>query len=243
MRLELSPSPTASLAAALPRTSAAGARHDVNVFASWLFDDTGSDSTGWVLKRTLDIVGAVVLLLLLSPVLLAAALLIRLSGPGPIVFQQLRAGYRGEPFRIYKLRTMVPDAAALQHRLESDQGDRVFFKLADDPRVTRLGRLLRRASIDELPQLINVIRGDMSLIGPRPLPLAEAEKLVWPRDRRRFAVPPGITGLWQVSGRSLCSDDQRLQLDTRYVENWSLLLDVEILLRTIPAVLTARGAA
>jgi lipopolysaccharide/colanic/teichoic acid biosynthesis glycosyltransferase len=243
MRLELSPALSPSLAPALPQPAAPAALHDVRVFASWLLDGSDSDSVGWLLKRTLDVLAAVILLILVSPVLLLAALLVRLSDPGPVVFQQPRAGYRGQPFTIYKLRTMVQDAPELQSRLLASQPDRVFFKLSEDPRITRLGRFLRRTSVDELPQLINVIRGDMSLIGPRPLPLGEAEKLVWPRDRRRFAVPPGITGLWQVSGRSLCSDAERLQLDTHYVEEWSLFLDIRILLRTVPAVLTARGAA
>lgn len=223
--------------------SAAVMRMDVSALGTWLLDGHDSPAVAWLLKRTADVLLAAVLLILCAPILAVAALLVRLSGPGPVLFRQTRVGYRAEPFTIYKLRTMVhgaPDLHALT--LGRDPG-RLFFKMGDDPRITPVGRLLRITSIDELPQLLNVLRGDMSLVGPRPLSAVEADKLVWARHRRRFAVLPGITGLWQVSGRSLCSDQERLQLDARYVEEWSLALDLEILMRTIPTVVTARGAA
>lgn len=204
------------------------------------------DLTGprWLVKSLLDRVTAAVALILLSPVLAACALAIRWDrrAPGPALFRQVRVGRHGKPFTIYKFRTMRDDAEHLRSGLAAfNQNDGVLFKLRRDPRITRIGRLLRRCSLDELPQLINVLRGEMSLVGPRP-PLP-SEVAVYPADmRRRLMVKPGLTGLWQVSGRSDLSWDDAMRLDLRYVENWSLTLDLVIVLRTVSAVVRANGA-
>jgi exopolysaccharide biosynthesis polyprenyl glycosylphosphotransferase len=193
-------------------------------------------------KSVFDWCGAAFGLLLLSPVLLALAIAVKCDSPGPVLFRQTRVGKDGHDFRIVKFRTMHTDAesrlAALRHLNENDG---VLFKMRDDPRITRVGRWLRRFSLDELPQLINVVRGEMSLVGPRP-PLPE-EVAAYPADmRRRLAVRPGITGLWQVSGRSDLSWSEAVRLDLRYVENWSFSLDCVILLRTLSAVCRSSGA-
>lgn len=193
-------------------------------------------------KGTVDRVGAAALLLALSPLLLGAAFLVRCTSPGPALFKQERIGKDGRPFTIWKFRTMYADAerrlAQLSHRNESDG---VLFKMRDDPRVTPVGKYLRRFSIDEFPQLVNVLRGDMSLVGPRP-PLA-AEVAAYESDmRRRLAVKPGMTGLWQVSGRSDLPWEEAVRLDLRYVEHWTLSLDFVILLRTITAIIRPHGA-
>jgi lipopolysaccharide/colanic/teichoic acid biosynthesis glycosyltransferase len=193
-------------------------------------------------KRAVDIVLALTLLVAAAPILAVAALLIHLTDSGPILFVQRRNGQFGREFRMYKLRTMVPDAEGAQDRLAKARPGRRFLKLPDDPRVTPVGSILRKYSIDELPQLVNVLKGDMSLIGPRPL--LPCDVRAFPRDERarRFDVPPGMTGLWQVSGRNAVSDDVRMALDLTYVDEWSLSMDLEILARTPAAVLTARGA-
>jgi lipopolysaccharide/colanic/teichoic acid biosynthesis glycosyltransferase len=198
--------------------------------------------TELALKRTLDVVLAAILLLVTAPVILVAMALIRATSPGPTVFVQRRCGYLGREFLMFKLRTMVDGAHALQDDLAGQQPDRCFLKLKRDARVTPVGRVLRRTSIDELPQLVNVLLGDMSLIGPRPLLPCDVRS--FPRDRRarRFDMCPGMTGLWQVSGRNDVSDAERMRLDMDYVEDWSLLLDLEIVLRTPLAVLGGRGA-
>ncbi|HYN93565.1 MAG TPA: sugar transferase [Pilimelia sp.] len=195
-----------------------------------------------VVKEIVDRVGATVLLLALSPVLLALAAWIRVSSPGPVLFRQVRVGRDGTVFRIFKFRSMYLDAerrlAGLRHLNEHDG---LLFKMRNDPRVTPVGRWLRKLSLDELPQLINVLKGDMSLVGPRP-PLPE-EVAAYPDDvRRRLAVKPGMTGLWQVSGRSDLPWEEAVRLDLRYVENWSLTLDFVILMRTVAAVLRSSGA-
>jgi exopolysaccharide biosynthesis polyprenyl glycosylphosphotransferase len=195
-----------------------------------------------VVKEVVDRLGAAVLLVLLAPLLAAVVLAVRLGSPGPALFRQVRVGRDGEEFTIYKFRTMATDAeqrlAALR---ESNEHDGVLFKMRTDPRVTRVGRHLRRFSLDELPQLLNVLAGQMSLVGPRP-PLP-AEVAVYPQDmRRRLVVKPGLTGLWQVSGRAELSWEETIRLDLRYVENWSLWLDLVILLRTVTAVLRRSGA-
>lgn len=194
------------------------------------------------LKRAVDVVFGVTLLAALSPVLLVAIALVWLSSRGPAFFVQQRIGYRGSRFAMLKLRTMVADAQDREAELVSRQPEQTFFKLERDPRITHVGRLLRKFSIDEVPQLLNVIRGDMSLVGPRPLLLSDYEKFPKRAQRRRFSVRPGLTGLWQVSGRSDCTDERRLELDLRYVDDWSLGTDLSILLRTAPAVVSARGA-
>lgn len=195
-----------------------------------------------VLKRVFDLVGAGVLLVALSPVLALVAIIVRTDSPGPVFFKQERVGAGGEHFMMYKFRSMVVDAEA---RLESlraqSEGNGVMFKLKADPRITRAGSFLRRYSLDELPQLFNVINGTMSLVGPRP-PLPSEVELYQSHVHRRLMVRPGLTGLWQVSGRSLLSWDDTVRLDLYYVENWSVAGDIAILLRTFRAVTARQGA-
>jgi lipopolysaccharide/colanic/teichoic acid biosynthesis glycosyltransferase len=193
------------------------------------------------LKRAFDVTVAAILFLLLFPFVAALSVIVYLTSPGHWLFQQPRIGHLGQPFTMYKLRTMIDGAERLEARL-ARRSSRTFLKIEKDPRTTRVGRLLRKYSLDELPQVLNVLRGDMSLVGPRPLLLSDLEKLPRHQQLARFAMKPGLTGLWQVSGRSLCTDEERMQLDLEYVNNWSLWLDVKILLRTLPAVLRAEGA-
>jgi exopolysaccharide biosynthesis polyprenyl glycosylphosphotransferase len=195
-----------------------------------------------VLKRALDIVVAVTGLLLVLPLWLIIALLIKLESRGPVLFRQQRVGQGGRLFEMYKFRSMHQDAEEKQANLqELNQASGPLFKIRDDPRLTRVGRLLRRTSLDELPQLINVLRGQMSIVGPRPgLPQEVAKYEAWHRER--LQVSPGITGLWQVSGRSDISFDEMCLLDIYYIENWSVALDATIMLRTIPRVIFADGA-
>jgi exopolysaccharide biosynthesis polyprenyl glycosylphosphotransferase len=196
-----------------------------------------------LVKGVIDRVGAAVLLVALTPVFCAIAGLVLLSGPGPVLFAQTRVGRGGVPFRMLKFRSMIPDAEALlvELRAHNDHGDSVLFKMRDDPRVTPIGRFLRRYSLDELPQLVNVLLGQMSLVGPRPPLLTEVAR--YGRDvHRRLLVKPGLTGLWQVSGRADLDWDETVRLDLYYVENWSVALDAEILLKTASAVLRGSGA-
>ena len=194
------------------------------------------------LKAVVECLMAALALLALAPFLAVLAALIRLDSAGPVLYRQTRVGRDGRPFTMLKFRTMVVDA---DHRraalVESTGGADVLFKLRDDPRITRLGRVLRRYSLDELPQLVNVLRGEMSLVGPRP-PLPEEVQRYQPDTHRRLVVRPGITGLWQVSGRSDLSWEESVRIDLRYVENWSLSLDVWIMCRTLRAVVGHRGA-
>ena len=193
-------------------------------------------------KRALDITVAAVLLVLAAPLMLLIALAIKLDSPGPVIFRQRRVGKDGRLFTFYKFRGMVADAEARLHEVAHlNEVDGPIFKSRRDPRVTRVGRVLRRTSLDELPQLWNVLRGDMSLVGPRPpLPTEVTRYEPWQRDR--LLVPGGITGLWQVSGRNLLGFEDMVRLDLEYITRWSLWLDLRILLRTILVVLTARGA-
>ena len=194
------------------------------------------------LKRALDLTFASALLVLMLPLMILVGAAVRLSGRGSIVFRQRRVGLHGREFILYKFRTMHVDAPLQEQRLAELHGDRVFLKIKGDVRVTRVGRFLRKFSLDELPQLVNVLRGDMSLVGPRPLLPSDMRRFpsgIW---ARRFMVQPGLTGLWQVSGRSLCSDAERIRLDLEYVERWSPWLDFQILMRTPLAVLSGRGA-
>jgi exopolysaccharide biosynthesis polyprenyl glycosylphosphotransferase len=195
-----------------------------------------------IVKELFDRVGALLLLVLSGPLLLCLALCVRLTSRGPVLFRQVRVGRDGREFRIFKFRSMYVDAEARLTELKHlNEHDGVLFKMRDDPRVTPVGRWLRRFSLDELPQLLNVLSGRMSLVGPRP-PLP-AEVAVYADDaRRRLAVKPGMTGLWQVSGRSDLSWEEAVRLDLRYVENWSLSLDLVILLRTMTAVVRSSGA-
>jgi len=200
------------------------------------------EGVDFALKRTFDLVGATLLLVLLSPLLLAIVLAVRLSSRGPIVFRSTRRGIGQRPFACLKFRTMHSDAEQRQADLEElNEASGALFKIRDDPRMTRVGRVLRRYSLDELPQLVNVLRGEMSLVGPRPLPERDYAMLEdW--HRKRYLVLPGITGLWQVSGRSALDFDDLVHLDFIYLERWSLALDLTIILKTFPAVLMQRGA-
>jgi exopolysaccharide biosynthesis polyprenyl glycosylphosphotransferase len=200
------------------------------------------EGVDFALKRTFDIVGATLLLIVLSPLLLIITLAVRLSSRGPILFRSMRRGIGQRPFPCLKFRTMHTDAEERQADLEElNEASGALFKIRDDPRLTRVGRMLRRFSLDELPQLVNVLRGEMSLVGPRPLPERDYEMLEdW--HRKRYLVLPGITGLWQVSGRSELDFDDLVHLDFIYLESWSLALDLTILLKTVPAVFLRRGA-
>ncbi len=199
--------------------------------------------SGLLLKRALDLIGGGLLFVLTLPLMGLAALGIKLDSPGPVIFKQTRVGKNGRLFTCYKFRSMRQGAEeekqALLHLNEAGNGP--LFKIRDDPRCTRVGRLIRRTSIDELPQLLNVFRGEMSLVGPRPPEPAEVEQYQ-PWHRQRLSVTPGLTGLWQISGRSDVSFDEMALLDIWYAENWSVELDIKILLKTIPVVLLGRGA-
>ncbi|MGI9117805.1 MAG: sugar transferase [Gaiellales bacterium] len=196
----------------------------------------------WVVKRAFDLVISAALLLVLSPILLLSVLMIRLTSPGPILFRDQRVGLGEQPFAMLKLRSMVTNAAQAQAELEEhNEADGALFKIRNDPRITPVGRVLRRFSIDELPQLINVIKGEMSLVGPRPLPMRDYQ-LLEPWHRRRYSVLPGITGLWQVSGRSNLGFDTLVRLDFYYLESWSIWMDIAIIARTPLAILRGRGA-
>ncbi len=202
---------------------------------------------GWraqlVIKRALDVAGALLGLVLLSPLLLLIAVLVRVTSPGPILHRLEHLGLRGRPFIGYKFRTMVPDADALKARLLAhNEMSGPVFKMRRDPRVTRLGAFLRKYSLDELPQLWNVLWGDLSLVGPRA-PMASEFARFQPWQRAKLAVKPGLTCLWQIGGRSRIKDfDRWVRLDLEYIQNWSLGLDIRILLQTIPAVLRGDGA-
>lgn len=194
-------------------------------------------------KRALDVFGAGMGILLGGPVMLGAALLIKATSKGPVMFKQQRAGLGGMPFTIYKFRTMCVDAEAKKDALRKlSEQDGPAFKLKNDPRVTKIGKLLRKTSIDELPQLFNVIKGDMTLVGPRPLPLKEADGCVgW--QRRRLDVTPGLTCIWQIKGRSTVSFAEWVRMDVAYIRRRTMMQDIRILLQTIPAVLLRKGAS
>jgi exopolysaccharide biosynthesis polyprenyl glycosylphosphotransferase len=196
------------------------------------------------LKRLLDLTASTFGIIVLSPLMLITALAIKLSDGGPVFFTQTRVGLHGKEFKIYKFRSMRTDAEKIQKQLQAesrDAGNEVLFKMKDDPRVTRIGRFIRRHSIDELPQLFNVFIGTMSLVGPRP-PLPREVEAYASHVHRRLLVKPGITGLWQVSGRSELSWEESIKLDLDYVENWSILVDLQILVRTIRVVIFGVGA-
>ncbi len=194
------------------------------------------------LKRQIDIVLSIILLLVVAPVVAMAALLIKLTSPGPAFYCALRAGKRGVRFPCCKLRTMVAGADQLKEKLRlQNEREGPFFKIADDPRITRLGKFLRRYSVDELPQLWNVLKGEMSLVGPRPHPTDEAD-LYERSHRRRLEVTPGVTGLWQVTARRDPSFQRNMELDLQYIDGWSLGLDWRILCRTAVVVLQGSGS-
>jgi exopolysaccharide biosynthesis polyprenyl glycosylphosphotransferase len=201
------------------------------------------DSWQLAAKRLLDIVVSTGLLLALTPLLAAVILLIRLDSPGPIFFAQERVGFNKRRFRILKFRTMVDGSDHQQQMLEElNEAEGPVFKIKNDPRVTRVGRFLRRFSIDELPQLFNVLKGEMSLVGPRPLPIRDVKRIDVQWQKRRFSIKPGITCLWQVNGRSNIGFDEWVRLDLDYIDRWSLGLDMKILVKTIPVVFRGSGA-
>ena len=202
------------------------------------------DSWPLFLKRILDVTVSFALLVILAPVLAMVAMMVKLTSRGPILFKQERVGRNKRRFFIYKFRTMVPNAEKLLPALEAlNEAAGPVFKIRNDPRMTPIGRLLRRTSLDELPQLFNVLKGDMSLVGPRPLPLRDYEGFSEDWQRRRFSVRPGITCLWQVNGRSNVAFDHWMKLDLQYLDEWSIWLDMKILAQTIPAVMKGSGAA
>jgi exopolysaccharide biosynthesis polyprenyl glycosylphosphotransferase len=200
------------------------------------------DGIDYALKRTFDLLLSIALLAALAPVLLAIAVAVKLSSRGPVIYRSLRPGMGGKPFHCFKFRTMREHSDQIQADLEPfNEAGGGLFKIRRDPRLTPVGRLLRRFSLDELPQLVNVVRGEMSLVGPRPLTMRDFDHLEeW--HKKRYRVLPGVTGLWQVSGRAELDFDDLVRLDFLYLERWSIFLDLSILLRTIPAVLSRRGA-
>jgi exopolysaccharide biosynthesis polyprenyl glycosylphosphotransferase len=197
-----------------------------------------------LLKRALDFLLSLIMLALLSPLFLSVAILIRITSPGPVFFVQERLGVNKRRFRLIKFRTMIPNAEAKIAELEDlNEASGPVFKIKNDPRITKVGKFLRKTSIDELPQLINVLKGDMSLVGPRPLPVRDYNGFDEDWHRRRFSVRPGITCLWQVNGRSNTGFAEWMQLDMKYIDQWSLWLDLKILAMTLPAVIKGSGAA
>lgn len=216
-------------------------RRDETLHGTYWFDLRTRRPAAARVKRMIDIAGSLALIVLLAPLMLLIAALVKLTSSGPAFFVQRRIGFRCNQFGMYKFRTMIQNAEELQAELAEGVGAQ-YFKLQDDPRVTAIGRLLRRYSLDELPQLFNVLEGTMSLVGPRPLLVSDLDRLPIRGQMRRFSVRPGITGLWQVSGRSATTDEERMRLDREYINNWSLWLDAKILVRTIGVVLSGRGA-
>jgi exopolysaccharide biosynthesis polyprenyl glycosylphosphotransferase len=197
-----------------------------------------------LIKRILDIVISAILLVILSPLYAATAALIKASSPGSVFFVQKRVGLNKRQFNLYKFRTMVPDAEARQDELEcANEASGPVFKIKNDPRITQIGKFLRKTSIDELPQLLNVLKGDMSLVGPRALPVRDYNGFTKDWHCRRFSVRPGITCLWQVNGRNLMPFEMWMELDMKYIDSWSLRLDFRILFKTISVVLRGTGAS
>ncbi len=194
-----------------------------------------------LLKSFIDFVGALVILFLTAPLFLLSAILIKLTSTGPVFFRQERLGFYQQPFSIWKFRTMTEFSEKEERRLSEDHQS-VFFKLHNNPRVTRVGHFLRKYSIDELPQLFNVLRGEMSLVGPRPIRDFELRRFSEWSCLRRFSMKPGLTCIWQVSGRSNASDHDRMRHDLDYIDSWSLALDFKLLIKTIKVVLKAEGA-
>ncbi len=234
-----------SMPAVIPRGCSKVEVAQVTGFDMPLLGMTRVPTSPWrlLIKRIVDIAGAAFGLLVASPVMLLAAIAIRVESAGPVFFKQVRAGRHGRKFTMYKFRSMVVDAETLRAKLEHlNEMNGPVFKIKRDPRITAVGRFLRATSIDELPQLFNVLLGDMSLVGPRPpLPSEVGQYEAW--QRRRLSVKPGLTGLWQVSGRNQVDFEQWMALDLEYIDNWSLWLDLKILLRTVPAVLRGSGAS
>ena len=225
-----------SLANAKPRKRMSRAKYKMYF---WRF----SVGSAYFLKRILDIVVSVIMILLLLPLLVLTALLIKLESKGPVIYRQARVGKDGRHFTFYKFRSMFIDADSRKDQIlsQNDSSDGVIFKMKNDPRMTRVGRFIRKYSIDELPQLFNVLEGSMSLVGPRPpLPMEVAQYSL--DERKRLHIKPGITCIWQVSGRSDIPFKKQVQLDEQYIKNHGFFRDIVILLKTIPAILTGKGA-
>jgi exopolysaccharide biosynthesis polyprenyl glycosylphosphotransferase len=202
-----------------------------------------ADNWQFLLKRSLDVVLSLAAIALVAPLCVLAVVAIKLTSPGRVFFIQDRVGLNKRIFHMFKFRTMVQDAEKRQHELESrNEATGAVFKIRNDPRITPVGRFLRKTSIDELPQLLNVLKGDMSLVGPRPLPVRDYKGFEQDWQRRRFSVRPGITCLWQINGRSSCTFEKWMELDMDYIDHWSLGLDMKILAKTIPAVVRGAGA-
>jgi exopolysaccharide biosynthesis polyprenyl glycosylphosphotransferase len=222
------------------------------------FELEGSMGVSWLellLKRGVDIVGSIIGMLTFMPVMIITALAIKATSPGPVIFRQIRLGKQGTPFTFYKFRSMYVHTNDQIHReyvkefinganekINQGNADKPLYKLKSDPRITKVGKFIRKTSIDELPQFFNVLKGDMSLVGPRPPLPYEAEKYQAWQLKRILEMKPGITGLWQVEGRSKTGWDDTVRLDIRYIQNWSLLMDIQILLKTVKEVLRCRGA-
>jgi exopolysaccharide biosynthesis polyprenyl glycosylphosphotransferase len=222
------------------------ARADVMDLGGWSvlsFSSTPSDGTALLVKRVMDVVVALGGLVVLSPILALAALAVKLQDGGPVFFVQERSGLYGRPFPMLKFRSMVIDAEAQKAKLEAqNEMSGPVFKMKADPRITRVGAFLRKSSIDELPQIWNVLRGEMSIVGPRPpLPAEVARYERW--QMRRLSMRPGLTCIWQVSGRNKVDFDNWMRLDLEYIDSWSLFLDIKLILLTFPVVLTGRGAS
>lgn len=239
-----------------PDLSAAGVRHFVTLSGQLvsvgqpvdLLEEIGGraqftvplNDAGKDFKRLFDFTAALAALVVLAPLFLLVAALIKLTSPGPVFFKQSRPGLGRRPFTMWKFRTMVPDAERQEAALRVAGG--LFFKPKRDSRVTSVGRFLRKYSVDELPQFINVLRGEMSLVGPRPILWHELERFDRPELLRRFEMKPGLTCIWQVSGRSNTTDEARMRYDLQYVDEWSLLTDFKLLLKTVPVVVRGEGA-
>ena len=209
-----------------------------------VFQTTPAPSLQSLTKQMIDYIGAFSMILILSPLLLICALSIKLTSQGPIMFRQKRSGINGRPFTMFKFRSMNTNAEQRKHELEAmNEMSGPVFKVSSDPRITPIGKILRKYSLDELPQLINVLQGSMSLVGPRPLPEDETKRFEDLSHRRRLSVKPGLTCLWQISGRNEVKEfSDWVRLDLEYIDNWSLWLDIKILIRTIPVVLKGTGA-
>ncbi len=207
------------------------------------FNSSGSAKTVYFLKRIADYAIAFVLLVVFTPIMIVVAIAIKLDSPGQVLFKQTRVGLNGKHFQVWKFRSMVCNSEQIQQELEckNEIEGGIIFKIKKDPRVTRVGKIIRYYSIDEIPQLFNVLFGDMSLVGPRPLPLRDVAKMDM-RHNIRHELLPGITGLTQVNGRSQCSSDEFFYWDELYVKQWSVWLDLKILLKTVPAVIAKTGA-
>jgi lipopolysaccharide/colanic/teichoic acid biosynthesis glycosyltransferase len=209
------------------------------------FSSRGTYTPGWfynVLSRTLDIVASLIAIIIFSPIMLIVCIAIKLDSKGPILFRQLRSGLYNEPFMIYKFRSMRPKADAEKKQLMSmNEMDGPVFKMTKDPRITKVGKFIRDWSLDELPQLFNILKGDMAVVGPRPLPVEEVAQLD-EHQMKRQSVRPGLTCIWQISGRSDIPFEEWIQLDLIYIKNRSILMDIEIILRTFGAVLGKRGS-